>query len=256
MNNRHNKLINNIVEEYSKCNYTLEEFCFNTKRNKNVVKKYMNEYLEKIYTVEAEDFIENSYFIYDIEKNTEDDVINKKVMAKIIGKECFIYSPKIIDKNNIQKEELVILKFKYVNLKFFSENKINFINNICIIDENFKIIYPLADNILEDFEYEKDICFETYYDYYRRYLPKIENNVTLLFPLPTHAKKIYIAFKDVDIEGYNLKKISIETMKIKDISNKVQCPNCTSLNTIKDGKRNGKQRYKCNCCKRRFTEGN
>lgn len=255
--NRHINYINNIMNYYSESNLNIEKFCIKTDIKEVKFKKFLNEYLNQFYTLTFEESLENSYYIYSIKENFENKSIEKELLGKINIRECFIDTPysneedyKEID-SYILNNKLLILKIKFSNLQYYSIHDVDIFSKIYIFNEDFKFKRSLCNSSLICSKYGENIGYRETYE--RKYLPKISYNVTLAFSIPADVQNYAIAFKDLYIDGNGIKKIQIETRKSKDLSNREKCPKCNSFDTVKDGKRNGKQRYQCNICKRKFT---
>lgn len=244
MNNYNNKHTDYIKNTYSDSNLTIEAFC----------NKIDFEYLKNFCFLSCEDSLQNSYYIYERKNKTA----KKELLGKISNIEYFIDTPYMDEEDceeidpDILKDKLLILKIKFSNLQYYTMHNTDIFSKIYLFDENFNSIKSLCNSSLRHSKYGEVIGYSQTYE--RKYLPKISYSATLFFSVPTNIKNYIIAFENLYVEGNGIKKIQIETRKSKDLSNREKCPKCNSLDTVKDGKRNGKQRYQCNICKRKFTE--
>lgn len=253
-NRKHINYVKNLVEQYNESNYDIMEYCYQTNVNEINFKKCLNEYLDDFYFLRISDLTEDSYLIYTIENDMDSLFSKKNLIGKITIMDCFIDKPveNINDYKKIDLENLLILKIKFINLRYYSMIDTDIFKKIYIFNEKYKFTKSIKKSNLLYSKYGEDIGYRSTYN--RKYLPKIPYNVTLVFEALPDMQNGFIAFKNLYVEGINIKKIKFDVKKEKDLSNRVPCPNCNSLNTIKDGKRNGKQRYQCNDCKRRFTQ--
>ena len=257
-NRKHINYVKNLVEQYNESKYNIKEYCYQTNLKEINLKKCLNEYLDDFYILKINELTENSYLVYDVGNDTENLYRKKDLIGKITIIDCFIDTPvestddyeKIDFK--IKKNNLLILKIKFINLKYHSMIDTGIFEKIYIFNEKFKFTKSIKNQSLLYSKYGEDIGYRDTYN--RKYLPKIPYNATLVFDALQDMQNGFIAFRNLYVEGTNIKKVQIDVKREKDLSNRATCPNCNSLNTIKDGKRNGKQRYQCNDCKRRFTQ--
>lgn len=267
MNNYCNSHMNYVKNTYSEEYIDIEEFC------SEVDFEEINfEYLKDFYFLTFEDSLQNNYYIYKDEEDLENEIAKKELLGKISIIDYFIDTPYITKEDYgeidsyILKNKLLILKIRFSNLQYYTMHDTDIFKKIYIIDENLKIIRNLCNSNLETSKYGKIIGYSRTDT--RKYLPKISYSVTLAFSIPNNIKNYMIGFeglyiegdgikriqKDLYVDGNEIKRMEVESKKNKDLSNREKCPRCNSFDTVKDGKRNGKQCYKCNICKRKFTE--
>lgn len=211
---------------------SISKFCSTLMLNEKTFINWLNSYLEDFWFVSLSEAIENSYILYNYKKNRDADEESLSPVCKI----------KIENFLQVNNDEF-LLKLKITNLQYYNINCYDLLKRVFISNSsNFKIVESI-----EFVEKMNNNAVE--------FLPKIAYNVTFKYLISNVGEDLLLAFKKFDnIEGNGIKKIVIESKNKKDLSNRAKCPNCKSVDTIKDGKRNGKQRYQCNKCKRRFTE--
>lgn len=211
---------------------SISKFCSTLMLNEKTFINWLNSYLEDFWFVSLREAIGNSYILYNYKKNRD---ANEDSLSPV----CKIKIENFLQVNN---DEL-LLKLKITNLKYFNSWCSDLLERVLICNSsNFKYV--------ESREY-----LESRNNHVGMLLPKIAYSVTFKYLISNVGDDWLLAFKNFDnIEGNGIKKIVIESKKKKDLSNRAKCPNCKSFDTIKNGKRNGKQRYQCNKCKRKFTE--
>lgn len=242
--------------EFKEGNYTLDEYC--------KVKGIRERTLLNILYKEASNynFIKIQESIYNEEVFLLKDKKSKQNICRIQIKECIdTYIGQLEDKyENINKElldnRIMILKLKFTNLKYESiEFLEEFCDKIYIVDEyqNFRRI--LKNRSLTYSNIGKEIGYLATYE--RKYQPKVIYNITLVFPIDKRNRNYLMAIKDLNVDGTVVEKIEYKenetSKKAREEFLSKRCPNCGCSKITKAGHKNGKQRYQCKECNRKFV---
>lgn len=247
----------NYMKRYQHGNLNVEEFCRCNSIKEELFIKWLNSYIKDYVFAPINESMDNNYILY--KENKYLDSGNEVIpVCKINLVDCLFNVP-IAETEEYEKigfdimnNNIMILKLKFINLDYYSTGGDEIFKNIFISDKNMRLIANLKNSGFEYTKYAEEIKYNNAYD--KRYLPKIVYNVMLVFEISKEEMEYTIAFKNFKVEGTGIKRINIEkSKKIKNkIDPKIKCPNCESFDIIKVGYKNGKQRYQCKECKRKF----
>lgn len=249
-------LKNKYTHDFKEGKYPIDEYCKIIGMREQTFIKILQEEASKYCYININKSINNyDYFIIRDEKKQEN-------ICKIQITECFdtYLEPIEDDLENIDKEllnsKMLILKFRFINLKHESiifPDKI--FDNFFIVDEYQDFIKSLKNTSLRNSNYGEKIGYTSTYE--RSYQPKVIYNITLAFFRNPNKRNYLMAIKDYKVEGNVSDKIEYKENETSKIAREkllnTKCPTCGSNKIGKSGFRNGKQRYQCKECKRRFV---
>jgi len=246
---------NKIIMDFKRGTLSLEDYCKLNKLKEILLINWLKEESSKYTFIPIENNANENEFFYIRDKK------NKQNICKIKLYDSFETNVSI-DKDDYEKididifeKNIIVLKFKFINLNYESISADTIFDNISIVDEHQNFFNSLNNSSLRYSKFGENIGYTSTYE--KRYLPKIVYNVTLLFSIPKENKKYLIAIKDYDIDGNTIKDIFEEsetTKKLRQELLNIKCPNCNSHNFIKAGHKGEKQRYQCKECNRKFVK--
>lgn len=247
---------NKFIYEFKEGNYTLDEYCNKSGMKEQTFLKMLQEEALKYSFIDIKNSIDNCEFFL------IKDINNKENLCKIQILDCLetYINPIGDDFESIYKELLnykfLILKLKFINLKHKSlTSSEEIFDKIFLVDEYQDFKESLKNNSLIYSNYGRNIGYSSTYE--RIYQPKVVYNITLMFIINPNKRNYLMAIKDYKVEGNVADKIEYKENETSKIAREkllnTKCPSCGSNKIGKSGFKNGKQRYQCKECKRRFV---
>ena len=247
---------NKCIHDFKEGAYTLDEYCKKIGVREQTFLKMLQEEALDYSFINIKNSIDNCEFFIIKDKD------NMENLCKIQIIECLetYINPIEDDLENIDKEllnyKILVLKLKFINLKhesLTSSEKI--FDKIFLVDEYQNFIKSLKNNSLRYSNFGRNIGYSSTYE--KIYQPKVVYNITLVFLINSNKRNYLMAIKDLKVDGDITNKIEYKesemSKKEREKFINTKCPNCGSTKITKSGFKNGKQRYQCKMCKRKFV---